>query len=216
MQIKGTLTDWHDEEGYGFIVPDDQGPRLFAHILEFRSKHPGPRGGDACICTVGTGGDGRAKAKAISRPQVDKPKRHLGFPLLMLAGFTAWITLQTLRKCYPVELAFYLILINGFSFFQYARDKRLAQHKQFRISEARLHFLDLLGGWPAGFCAQHLYRHKISKTSFRFVFLLTVLLNAGILVYLKAVPGYWETGTFGEYLPALMHRIERHVQLLFP
>jgi uncharacterized membrane protein YsdA (DUF1294 family)/cold shock CspA family protein len=215
MEINGRLCDWHDDEGYGFIVPEHGGARLFVHILEFRTKYPRPRDGDSCVCTPVTGSDGRARAKGIRRPHLDKPKARLGFPLLVLAGFAAWIAIQTTRKCYPEALALYLAVVNGFSFLQYARDKRLAKNKEFRISEARLHGVDLLGGWPAAFVAQHLYRHKVSKLSFRMVFLLTVLLNTGILVYLKTVPGYWETGTFGEYLPALMERIECHAQFVF-
>ncbi|HEU5072003.1 MAG TPA: DUF1294 domain-containing protein [Verrucomicrobiae bacterium] len=57
----------------------------------------------------------------------------------------------------------------------YARDKRRAEAGEWRVPEARLHFLDLLGGWPGGFLAQRRLRHKCSKGSYQFMFWLIVL-----------------------------------------
>ncbi|MBF4509052.1 MAG: cold shock domain-containing protein, partial [Aeromicrobium sp.] len=35
MRGHGRLSAWNDERGFGFIEPDDGGPRVFAHINEF-------------------------------------------------------------------------------------------------------------------------------------------------------------------------------------
>jgi uncharacterized membrane protein YsdA (DUF1294 family) len=43
------------------------------------------------------------------------------------------------------------------------------------VSEANLHLLELLGGWPGAFLAQRRLRHKCSKGSYQFVFWLIVL-----------------------------------------
>ncbi|HSH15989.1 MAG TPA: DUF1294 domain-containing protein [Verrucomicrobiae bacterium] len=44
-----------------------------------------------------------------------------------------------------------------------------------RVSEANLHLLELLGGWPAALLAQRRLRHKCSKGSYQFMFWLIVL-----------------------------------------
>ena len=69
----------------------------------------------------------------------------------------------------------YLLIINAFTYWDYARDKRRAEAGEWRVSEARLHLLELLGGWPAAFLAQRRLRHKYSKGSYQFVFWLIVL-----------------------------------------
>ena len=69
----------------------------------------------------------------------------------------------------------YAIAINVMTYWVYSRDKRRAEQGDWRVPEARLHLLDLLGGWPGGFLAQRRLRHKISKGSFQFVFWLIVL-----------------------------------------
>lgn len=56
----------------------------------------------------------------------------------------------------------------------YWRDKRRAQGNRWRVSEATLHGLELLGGWPGALVAQQVLRHKTRKISFQIVFWLIV------------------------------------------
>jgi uncharacterized membrane protein YsdA (DUF1294 family) len=69
----------------------------------------------------------------------------------------------------------YAVMLSVFTYWSYARDKRKAQQSEWRISEARLHLLELLGGWPGAFLAQQRLRHKCSKVSYQVVFWLIVL-----------------------------------------
>ena len=36
--MKGTLTQWDDAKGYGFLTPDDGGAKLFVHVKAFGLK----------------------------------------------------------------------------------------------------------------------------------------------------------------------------------
>ena len=66
-------------------------------------------------------------------------------------------------------------VLSAFTYWAYACDKRRAQQGGWRVPEAQLHFLELLGGWPGAWFAQRRLRHKISKGSYQVVFWLIVL-----------------------------------------
>ena len=56
-----------------------------------------------------------------------------------------------------------------------ARRKAQARAKEWRLSEATLHLLELIGGWPGAFVAQRCLRHKCSKLSYQAVFWVVVV-----------------------------------------
>ncbi|WPJ95307.1 DUF1294 domain-containing protein [Coraliomargarita algicola] len=64
----------------------------------------------------------------------------------------------------------YWLFISVTTFVSYWQDKRRAQKGLWRIPEKSLHSFELLGGWPAAYLAQQLFRHKTSKRSFRIAF----------------------------------------------
>jgi uncharacterized membrane protein YsdA (DUF1294 family) len=63
----------------------------------------------------------------------------------------------------------------------YGLDKRASRRGQRRISERTLLLWGLAGGWPGAWLAQRWWRHKTAKASFRWRFLLTVVVNLGVL-----------------------------------
>ncbi len=67
-----------------------------------------------------------------------------------------------------------LAVISTVTYLACVMDKRKAQTGRWRTSEATLHWLELMGGWPASFLAQRHFRHKISKWSYQMVFWLIV------------------------------------------
>ena len=104
----------------------------------------------------------------------------IGFSLAFLLMIIALVYLQKLSG---VIIYFYLMLsIITFSF--YRMDKFSAKKRYWRISEKRLHFMSLFGGWPCALLAQQILRHKSSKRSFRIISVLTVLVNLASLVAL--------------------------------
>lgn len=72
--------------------------------------------------------------------------------------------------------------LSVFSFFLYRSDKRRAEAGEWRIPESTLHLADLIGGWPGAFLAQRIFRHKIAKGSFQFVFWIVVLVHEFLAV----------------------------------
>lgn len=76
-----------------------------------------------------------------------------------------------------------LIVVNLITFLAYWRDKHHARRGNWRISEGTLLFLGLIGGSPAAFLAQRVFRHKLRKGSFQLRFWLIVLLQILALFY---------------------------------
>jgi uncharacterized membrane protein YsdA (DUF1294 family) len=74
------------------------------------------------------------------------------------------------------------LIVSLVAFFAYRSDKRRAEAGEWRIPEATLHSLALLGGWPGAFLAQRAFRHKTSKVSFQCVFWAVVLLHQAVAI----------------------------------
>ena len=72
--------------------------------------------------------------------------------------------------------ALYAIDISLVAYFANGSDKARARANEWRISEATLHLLEAVGGWPGAFVAQRRFRHKIAKRSYQVVFWAVVLL----------------------------------------
>ena len=54
----------------------------------------------------------------------------------------------------------YYVLMSTLAFALYGVDKRRAARGAWRISEATLHTIELLGGWPGALLGQRMFRHK--------------------------------------------------------
>lgn len=82
----------------------------------------------------------------------------------------------------------YVLLAYGvvslITFATYGIDKRAARRGESRVPEARLHLLELCGGWPGALVAQQVFRHKRKKLRFLVVTWAIVLLHVAVL-------GWW-------------------------
>ena len=63
-------------------------------------------------------------------------------------------------------LSYYFILINIINFILFAMDKQRAKKNKWRVPEAWLFFVSLIGGSLGGLLSMNIMRHKTSKPSF--------------------------------------------------
>ncbi|WP_414828900.1 DUF1294 domain-containing protein [Alteromonas sp. H39] len=203
MRHQGTLYQWNDDKGYGFVTITGQ-KKVFVHISAFQRPARRPREGDNIAFHVEVGERQRLQASRIklmgvkrhaSAPRTEtkalkKQRRAASLPvlpliILMVLPVVAWL-FPDLRTG-----AAMLVVLNLVTFVMYWKDKSAARKQQRRVSEANLHIAALLGGWPGAWIAQHILRHKTVKTSFRTIFWLTIVVNiVGILVILRQL-SYW-------------------------
>ena len=80
----------------------------------------------------------------------------------------------------------YYLFVNVLSLLMFALDKRQAVNNGWRIPERHLLLCAVAGGWPAGFIAMQVFRHKRRKTAFLLRWILALLIHLVIVMaYLR-------------------------------
>jgi uncharacterized membrane protein YsdA (DUF1294 family)/cold shock CspA family protein len=178
----GTLSQWDDAKGYGFITPDVGGARLFVHIKAFGLRPHRPFVGERLSFSETRDAQGKRRAAQVQSlaprpaPPVPAP-RDSSRVLLLVPAFAALVLFCHLRWGLPNALGGAYSAMSMATFIVYALDKRAARRGGWRVAENTLHGLSLLCGWPGALLAQELLRHKSTKPAFRRRFWLTVALN---------------------------------------
>ncbi|PXW90077.1 uncharacterized membrane protein YsdA (DUF1294 family) [Streptohalobacillus salinus] len=81
-------------------------------------------------------------------------------------------------------LFMYVIIINGYGFWQMRQDKKRAQSRQWRYSEKRLWLVALAFGAMGSWIGMRHYRHKTKHVLFKFGMPLLAGIEMGGLIYL--------------------------------
>jgi uncharacterized membrane protein YsdA (DUF1294 family)/cold shock CspA family protein len=194
MRRKGTLVEWNDSRGFGFIEPAGGGERAFCHISAFAVRVRRPLRGERVTYEVSKDERGRLRATQIrpvsgkllaedrktKTPRAPSPLRaYLG-----VGFFSAIVIALTLMRRVPWFLPMTFLILSAVTIFAYAFDKSAAMNRRWRTRESTLQLLALLGGWPGAWIAQALFHHKSRKTEFRVVFWLCVFTNIGALAWI--------------------------------
>lgn len=198
MKLKGKLTQWNDDKGFGFVEPMNGGERAFVHIKAFSQRSRRPVEGDILIYEQHTDAKGKWSAsnislsadhrKTIKSPKATKQKRRPATFIAVLFFCNLFI-FTTLVNLLPLAVMWLYLGLSVVTYLFYYLDKRAAKRDAQRTPENTLHLLSLLGGWPGAFMAQERFRHKSSKVEFRRVFWVTVVLNVAALLWLCSSAG---------------------------
>lgn len=68
MRRHGTLVDWKDSRGFGFIEPAASTERIFVHVSSFRRSTERPRAGLVVSFDIDVDDSGRKRAINVMRP----------------------------------------------------------------------------------------------------------------------------------------------------
>jgi cold shock CspA family protein len=63
--MKGKISQWHDDKGYGFIVSDDGAEKVFFHISSLKTSSRRPQIGDSVVYESTLDAKQRLQAKAV-------------------------------------------------------------------------------------------------------------------------------------------------------
>ncbi len=190
-RYQGRITSWKDDQGFGFISPEDGGARVFLHISAFSPQGIRPTSNDIVTYHLGANEKGpRAEqVRVVGGPAPHQSSPHTKTGLFIATGFLGVVALCIFAEKLPLALFWGYLGASVFAFLVYARDKSAAQNNAWRTSESTLHMLAIVGGWPGALVAQQLLRHKSKKASFLTLFWVTVIINCGALVWLLTPSG---------------------------
>lgn len=198
MRLQGKITKWNDEKGFGFVLSNNGKIETFVHISAIKDRSTRPAVSKLISYEIVKDASGREQAANVSYVKVNRPtsthtEKHdfsYSFLVFMLL-VSVFIVERTLGDFLPVEYLFVFLMANLIVFLYYYIDKGAALRGAWRKSEDSLHLLSLIGGWPGAYIAQKLFRHKTKKSSFQWVYKLTVLIHCTVIVII-AVPNLSE------------------------
>lgn len=189
----GTIKDWNDDKGYGFIVPKEGGKNFFFHINNYSHRHKRPKKQLTVQYFLSTDKNGRICAIDVAPIKGHKDnayeiKQKL-FSLMIFGIFSIVLYFLYLTNKIPIQIIAVYGVSSVIAFIMYAKDKNAAEWGEWRTSENTLHFLSIIGGWPGAKIAQSFLRHKSKKLSFRVTYWATVCVNCGVLYWLTTSQG---------------------------
>ena len=76
MRCRGSLSQWDDERGFGFITPTDGGNKVFLHVTEFQQRYQRPALNHEVPYTLSQDAQGRPRAVKASSPRQERFRHH--------------------------------------------------------------------------------------------------------------------------------------------
>lgn len=194
MRYQGKITEWRDEQGFGFITQNGDAQRHFLHIKSFSRRGRRPVLNDVVTYTLGTDRKGRANAENVEfadqKARKITVRRETTLPLYFALAFMVLIAALTSLGYLPKKILCFYVVVSVFTWFVYMFDKEAARKTgQRRRPEKTLHLLSLVGGWPGALLAQRMFRHKSSKQSFQQTYWVTVICHCCVLGWLLSPYG---------------------------
>jgi uncharacterized membrane protein YsdA (DUF1294 family)/cold shock CspA family protein len=206
VRFKGTIEEWNDERGFGFIKPAEGGERVFCHVSAFQERSRRPSLHVTVTYEQGRDERGRLQARQVRYGSTVRPVRESrqpgapSAPRLVTAtigtsGFFIAVLVTVVMGRASWWVVPWYIVLSVVTFAAYGWDKVSAQGGHWRTQEKTLHMLEMLGGWPGAWLAQPLWRHKSRKETFRAEFRSAAAINVvGLIAFIifgEELLGLW-------------------------
>jgi uncharacterized membrane protein YsdA (DUF1294 family)/cold shock CspA family protein len=194
---EGRVVAWDEAKAFGFAEVAGARDHVFIHVKFLRHRQLHPKVGDIVRFTPTQGRNGRTAGSDIElvgapppaprppplpRPATTWVARSVDYSRLFAAVVIlggALIAVGIGRA--PLWVAALYFAMGIFSGLLYRFDKVYARDRRFRVREFSLHLADAAFGIAGGLFAQHVFRHKTRKRSFRYMTRLIFVIHATFL-----------------------------------
>lgn len=188
MRYQGKVTNWKDDQGFGFVTPNGGGQKTFVHVKAFSNSSSRPIDGDLITYELAIDEKRRFCAKNIRFAEERASSSALDKISALASSFSILLcivlALLALIGLLPLALIGLYLVASTITFLAYAIDKSASQNNRWRTKENTLHLFSLAGGWPGALLAQQTLHHKSKKEEFQTYFLTTVIANCFTLGWL--------------------------------
>lgn len=175
MPIQGTIAQWDQSKGYGYIAVENQDTQIRFHISDLANASQPPTVSEPVVFRLGSDSSGMMRAVEVERPVV------FNFSLAIAIWFVSALVGSVVLLGYPAIACVFYIAISTITYTLYAFDKHAMYSGTWRIPALIFHLLNLAGGWIGALLAQSIMHHKYHDIGYKFLFWTTVVLN--ILFY---------------------------------
>ena len=213
-RYQGIVTTWKDEQGFGFITPNNGMEKVFLHISAFKNSCR-PTEGDPITYELEIDKQRRFRANNVKLinekiKSVTNSGRNETFSTVFALLFCIFLMFIVFTKYLPFWVLFFYAAASFITFVAYAIDKSAAQKNRWRTKESTLHLFSLIGGWIGALFAQKVLRHKSKKQEFKMVFWITVILNCGMFgwVVKEINPNFINQLIILEYIDKNFNRLD--------
>jgi len=177
MATQGIVVKFDAARGFGFVRLPGSATDAFVHISDVVGRVelvPGQQ----VSCELAETPKGLAAKNVVPGAVQSSPTAVF----LLVAAVLIAAVMVPLRIYLAVPWVLGALAgINVATLILYAYDKAIAGGTRLRVPEAVLHLLAFVGGTPAAFVSQRLFRHKTIKGSFQIAFWLIVFLQAALI-----------------------------------
>ena len=184
MRYQGRVTDWKDDKGFGFVLPNGGGPRVFVHIKSFTNQRRRPIGKELVTYELSVDSRGRPQGVNVAfvgeeaaAPAATSSPGPGPVALMFAATFLLVVVVAVTVGRVPIPVLLVYLGASSLAYLAYVFDKAAAVQGKWRSTEQSLHLFSMFGGWPGAILAQKTIRHKTQKRSFQVTFWATVVLN---------------------------------------
>ena len=175
--MRGTVSEWHDREGFGYISVENQDARIKFHHSDLQTFGRVPRVSERVHFKLADDAKGGLKAVHIEKQIVFKST------LAIAIWFATALVASVFVLSYPPLLFFVYLSFSTIAYMIYALDKHAVRSGAWRVPSIVLYFLNLFGGWPGALLAQSLLNYRHIGLIFNSFFWLTLLINFSVFCW---------------------------------
>ncbi|MCZ4293264.1 DUF1294 domain-containing protein [Vibrio sinaloensis] len=177
MAIQGTIAQWDQSKGYGYISVENQDTQILFHINDLENNSQLPCVSEPVVFRLGSDSNGTMRAVDVTRPLV------FNFSLAIAVWFCSALVGSVVLLDFPIISCVLYFAASTATYTLYALDRHAMMNGGWRVPEVAFHVMNVFGGWVGALLAQSFMHHKYHDVGFKFLFWSTLVLNIALFAW---------------------------------